>query len=45
MNYSKCVIYKITCKKSDIKSIYVGHMFNLNKRSLHHKSNCYNQKQ
>ena len=43
MNYSKCVIYKITCKNPEIKSIYVGHTFNLHKRSAEHKSNCYNQ--
>ena len=43
MNYSDCVIYKITCTNPDIKSIYVGHTFNLYNRSLEHKSNCYNQ--
>ena len=42
MNYSDCVIYKITCKDPDIKSIYVRHTFNLHKRSLQHKSNCNN---
>ena len=42
MNYSDCVIYKITCKNPDIKSIYAGHTFNLYKRSLLHKINCNN---
>ena len=37
MNYSDCIIYKITCKNPDIKAIYVGHTFNLNKRSITHK--------
>ena len=42
MNYSDCIIYKITCKNPDIKSIYVGHTFKLHKRSLLHKSVCNN---
>ena len=42
MNYSDCIIYKITCQNPDIKNIYVGHMFNLHKRSLDHKSKCNN---
>ena len=42
MNYSKCIIYKITCKNPDIKAIHVGHTFNLHKRSLHHKYRCKN---
>ena len=42
MNYSDCIIYKITCKDQNIKSTYVGHTFNLNKRSLNHKSVCNN---
>ena len=42
MNYSDCIIYKITCKNSDIKSTYVGHTFNLNRRSAEHKSICNN---
>ena len=42
MNYKDCIIYKITCKNPYIKSIYVGHTFNLYKRSLLHKSRCNN---
>ena len=42
MNYSDCVIYKITCNNPDIKSIYVGHTFNLKRRSAEHKSICNN---
>ena len=42
MNYSDCVIYKITCKNPNIKAIYVGHTFNLNRRSAEHKSICNN---
>ena len=43
MNFSDCIIYKITCKNPEIKNIYVGHTFNINRRSLQHKSNCHNQ--
>ena len=44
MNYSKCIIYKITCKNPDIKAIYVGHTFNLYNRTIKHKSECNNQR-
>ena len=43
MDYSKCIIYKISCKDETIPDLYVGHTFNLKKRTLEHKNRCYNQ--
>ena len=40
MDYSKCVIYKITCNDSTITECYVGHTNNFVKRKHNHKSNC-----
>ena len=42
MNYSKCIIYKIKCKYETVPDQYVGHTFNLQKRTALHKSNCIN---
>jgi hypothetical protein len=43
MNYSTCVIYKIKCKDETIPDLYVGHTFNLKKRTALHKSDYNNQ--
>ena len=42
MNYSTCVIYKIKCKDETIPDLYVGHTFNLKKRTMLHISSCNN---
>lgn len=42
MDYSKTVIYKICCKDTNIKEIYIGHTTNFTQRQSQHKSNCYN---
>ena len=44
MNYSKFVIYKISCKDETVNDLYVGHTFNLYMRNAKHKSNCNNPK-
>ena len=43
MDYSKCIIYKISCKDDAVKDLYVGHTFNLKKRTAFHKNRCNNQ--
>ena len=43
-DYSKAVIYKITCKDQTIKDIYVGSTTNLKRRIGEHKSDCNNKK-
>jgi hypothetical protein len=40
MDYSKCVIYKITCCDESVLECYVGHTTNFVKRKYNHKSNC-----
>jgi group I intron endonuclease len=40
MNYNNAVIYKIYCKNSDIKDIYVGSTTNFKKRVAGHKRIC-----
>jgi len=42
-NYSKTSIYKICCKDTTIKDIYIGSTCNFNNRKYSHKSNCYNE--
>ena len=42
-DYSKCVIYKITCLDKTIEYIYVGSTTNFTQRKRHHKSNCNNE--
>jgi hypothetical protein len=42
MDYSKCVIYKITCCDESVTECYVGHTTNFVKRKHSHKSNCNN---
>ena len=40
MDYSKTIIYKITCNDSIITECYVGHTTNFVKRKNHHKERC-----
>ena len=37
IDYSNTIIYKIYCKDSSIKDMYVGHTTNFTKRKYHHK--------
>ena len=39
-DYTKSVIYKITCLDKSIKDIYVGSTLNFNRRKSEHKSSC-----
>ena len=40
VNYNNSVIYKIICKDTAIKNIYVGSTTNFNKREATHKCSC-----
>ena len=40
MDYSKCIIYKITCNDESVTECYVGHTTNFVKRKYHHKHRC-----
>jgi len=40
MDYSKTIIYKITCNDSMVTECYVGHTTNFVKRKYHHKERC-----
>ena len=42
-NYSKTSIYKICCKDTTIKDIYIGSTCNFIKRKYQHKSSCHNE--
>jgi hypothetical protein len=42
IDYSKTIIYKITCKDKNINDIYVGHTTNFVKRKCLHKYACTN---
>ena len=44
INYENNVIYKICCKDTNIKDIYVGHTTCFTKRKYQHKSHCTNIK-
>ena len=44
IDYSNTIIYKIICKNSNIKDIYVGHTTNFVQRKYAHKQNSYNKK-
>ena len=43
-NYNNSMIYKLCCKNTDIKEIYIGSTTNFRVRKNKHKSNCYNIK-
>jgi len=42
IDYSNTIIYKITCKDSEIKDVYVGHTTNFVQRKHSHKQCCNN---
>jgi hypothetical protein len=41
-DWSKCVIYQITCKDPAVKSSYVGHTIDIYNRTSRHKTNANN---
>ena len=43
-NYNKANIYKLCCKDTEIKDIYVGSTCNFTRRKCCHKSDCNNEK-
>jgi len=43
LDYSKSLIYKIVCKDTNIKNVYIGSTTNFKNRKSRHKSNCYNE--
>lgn len=44
IDYSNTIIYKITCKDSNITDVYVGHTTNFVQRKHAHKQSCINNK-
>ena len=44
IDYSNTIIYKITCKDSNVTDVYVGHTTNFVQRKHAHKQNCVNEK-
>ena len=44
IDYSNTIIYKITCKDSNVKDVYVGHTTNFVQRKHAHKQACNNVK-
>jgi hypothetical protein len=42
IDYSNTIIYKITCKNTAIKDVYVGHTTNFVQRKHAHKQSCIN---
>ena len=42
IDYSNTIIYKITCKDTEIKDVYVGHTTNFVQRKHAHKQSCIN---
>jgi len=44
IDYSNTIIYKITCKDSNITDVYVGHTTNFVQRKHAHKQSCINDK-
>ena len=44
IDYSNTIIYKITCKDSNVKDVYVGHTTNFVQRKYAHKQSCINDK-
>jgi len=41
-NYEKSIIYKLCCKDTNIKEIYIGSTTNFKRRKCQHKTNCIN---
>jgi hypothetical protein len=44
VNYSESIIYKICCRNTDIKEIYIGSTTNFRLRKCQHKTICHNNK-
>ena len=44
LDYSNTIIYKITCKDTSVKDLYVGHTTNFVQRKRAHKQSCINPK-
>jgi len=44
IDYSNTIIYKITCKDTNVKDVYVGHTTNFVQRKHAHKQSCINGK-
>jgi hypothetical protein len=44
IDYSKTIIYKIVCKDTEIKDVYVGSTTQFTKRKASHKNACHNKK-
>ena len=44
IDYSNTIIYKITCKDTNVKDVYVGHTTNFVQRKHAHKQGCVNKK-
>jgi hypothetical protein len=44
IDYSNTIIYKITCKDSNVNDLYVGHTTNFVQRKHAHKQSCINNK-
>ena len=44
IDYSNTIIYKITCKDSNVTDLYVGHTTNFVQRKHSHKQSCINDK-
>jgi len=44
IDYGHTIIYKISCKDSKVKDVYVGYTTNLIQRKYFHKNNCINRK-
>jgi hypothetical protein len=43
-DYTKAIIYTITCLDTSVEHIYIGSTTNFNNRKSRHKSNCNNEK-
>ena len=44
IDYSRSVLYKITCRDKTIPDVYVGSTTDFSKRKNRHKTNCNNPK-
>jgi hypothetical protein len=44
IDYSSTIIYKITCKDTNVSDVYVGHTTNFIQRKHAHKQGCNNEK-
>ena len=42
IDYSNTIIYKITCKDTQVTDVYVGHTTNFVQRKYSHRQNCKN---